>query len=368
MYRFISQALVAIAVMVVAGSNIAAQSSAPAPAGVSTTGLRFVVSGDSRNCGDVVVPAIAAGAARDGAAFYWHLGDLRALYDFDVDMVKRADRVASGKQLSIAEYQSTAWQDFIDNQAASFGSMPIFLGIGNHELVPPKTRADFMVQFADWLNSPPLREQRLKDDPQDRKLRTYFHWIQDGIDFYYLDNASPDQFDPAQVKWFESALKRAAGDPAVRTVVVGMHAVLPESLGYGHSMNDWPVGIDSGRRVYTDLLKFQGDTGKKVYLLASHSHFLMANVFNTPYWREHGGILPGWIVGTAGAFRYKLPPEAKDASEAKTNVYGYLLGTQQADGTLKFEFREIKEQDVPPAVISRMGAALVHDCFVDNHQ
>ena len=37
----------------------------------------FAVSGDSRNCGDVVMPGIAAGVIQSGAIFYWHLGDLR---------------------------------------------------------------------------------------------------------------------------------------------------------------------------------------------------------------------------------------------------------------------------------------------------
>src|SRR5882672_2273759 len=45
----------------------------------------FVVSGDSRNCGNVVMPAIAAGAEKNGAVFYWHLGDLRAIYTTDED-------------------------------------------------------------------------------------------------------------------------------------------------------------------------------------------------------------------------------------------------------------------------------------------
>src|SRR5438309_772095 len=42
---------------------------------------RFIVSGDSRNCGDVVVPTIAAhSSAYYQPSFYWHLGDLRAIY------------------------------------------------------------------------------------------------------------------------------------------------------------------------------------------------------------------------------------------------------------------------------------------------
>jgi hypothetical protein len=66
----------------------------------------FAVSGDSRNCGDVVMPAIAAGARANQAAFFWHLGDLRAINDFDEDFH------ALHPQASIAEYLSTAWLDF----------------------------------------------------------------------------------------------------------------------------------------------------------------------------------------------------------------------------------------------------------------
>jgi hypothetical protein len=35
----------------------------------------FAVSGDSRNCGDFVMPAIAAKVKGENDAFYWHLGD-----------------------------------------------------------------------------------------------------------------------------------------------------------------------------------------------------------------------------------------------------------------------------------------------------
>ena len=55
----------------------------------------FAVSGDSRNCGDVVMPAIAAGVHRDHAAFYWHLGDFRAINDFDQDYKQLATTAAS---------------------------------------------------------------------------------------------------------------------------------------------------------------------------------------------------------------------------------------------------------------------------------
>ncbi|HMJ07660.1 MAG TPA: hypothetical protein VK468_01565, partial [Pyrinomonadaceae bacterium] len=132
---------------------------------------KFAVSGDSRNCGDVVMPAIAADLARTNAGFYWHLGDLRAIYNFDEDIMMRP----GAKLPSIYEYESFAWQDMIESQINHF-KVPFYLGIGNHETASPKSRNDFLIQFADWLTMPVLREQRLKDDPNDHKLRAYFHW------------------------------------------------------------------------------------------------------------------------------------------------------------------------------------------------
>src|SRR5215472_9944194 len=131
---------------------------------------RFAVSGDSRNCGDVVMPAIARGVAADGARFYWHLGDFRALADFDEDMLGRT----SGGKLTVREYLNTAWDDFIQNQIVPFGNLPVFLGIGNHELESARNRGDYLTQFGDWLVTPVLQKQRLADDPKDHKLKTYY--------------------------------------------------------------------------------------------------------------------------------------------------------------------------------------------------
>ena len=94
----------------------------------------------------------------------------------------------------------------------------------------------------------------------------------------------------------------------------------------------------------------------------------MDGIFNTDYWRRNGGVLPGWIIGTAGAFRYALPPNAGDAKVAKTNVYGYLLATVNSDRTIDFRFRELEEKDIPSAVVTRFSQDFVHQCFIANHQ
>jgi len=323
---------------------------------------RFAVSGDARNCGDVVMPAIAQGVTADGARFYWHLGDFRALVEFDEDMVGRA---GAGK-LTVRSYLNTAWDDFIDSQLKPFGNLPVFLAIGNHELESARNRGDYVTQFGDWLVTPLLEKQRLADDPKDHKTKPYYHWIQGQIDFITLDNASHDQFSSAQVGWFEGLLKRAAANPEIKTVVVGMHAALPDSLSAGHSMNEWAEGIESGRRVYQDLLAFKSNTHKNVYLLASHSHFLMENIFNTYYILSHGGVLPGWIVGTAGAVRYRLPRESARAKIAKTDVYGYLLANVHPHATIDFSFRDVTQKDVPQTALQRFQAATVEQCFTGN--
>src|ERR1700745_1874595 len=131
----------------------------PANAQRSANGTwRFLVSGDSRNCGDVVMPGIAETAKKNQAAFYWHLGDLRLTTHYDEDIAHQPEHIA--KPLSITEYGNIEWPDYIESQIAPFGSIPFFLGIGNHETVPPyKTREEFLVQFADWLDSPVLRAQ-----------------------------------------------------------------------------------------------------------------------------------------------------------------------------------------------------------------
>src|SRR3954463_5290821 len=111
-----------------------AQSPTPAPA---ASPWNFVMAGDSRNCGDVVMPAIAAGAKKDGAAFYWHLGDYRAIYTFDEDMMQVSvlahEKDSKNPILQVQTYLQSAFQDAIDNQLKPFekAGIPVYAGIGN---------------------------------------------------------------------------------------------------------------------------------------------------------------------------------------------------------------------------------------------
>lgn len=310
------------------------------------------------------MPAIAEGVVKDHATFYWHLGDFRATYDFDADML--ASPEYRGQHLTIAEYQRLEWPDFISQQIEPFGDIPVFLGIGNHELVPPKSRADYVQQFADWLDSPVLHAQRLKDNRQDHELHSYYHWIQGGVEFISLDNASNDQFDDEQLAWIERTLKLDETNEEVRSVVVGMHDALPDSISAGHSMNESAQMEKSGRRVYQDLLAFRSKTKKHVYVLASHSHFFIEDVYNDACHSAPNSVLPGWIVGTAGAVRYRLPTNLGGAKQARTDVYGYILATVQPSGEIDFKFKEVRPDDIPSQVTDRYGSKQVQECFKDN--
>jgi hypothetical protein len=179
------------------------------------------------------------------------------------------------------------------------------------------------------------------------------------------DNASPDQFDDTQVSWIERTLARDETDGNVHTIVVGMHDALPDSISTGHGMNESAQMEISGRRIYRDLLAFRAKTNKYVYVLASHSHFLIEDVYNDACHQRPETLLRGWIIGTAGAIRYRLPANLAGAKQARTDVYGYPLGTVQSSGEIHFAFQEVQPANIPRLVRERYGKQ-VQACFEGN--
>jgi Calcineurin-like phosphoesterase len=338
---------------------------------------KFAVSGDSRNCGDVVMPAIARDVLRHNVAFYWHLGDFRKMYDLDEDIQHEPEH--RSQKMTLDQYRAAAWDDFIRRQIAPFGGLPVFLGIGNHELYKygfdkeEESHADFLTTFHRWLASPDLQAQRRRDN--DASVQAYYHWKKNGVDFINLDNSRDSGFEPAQLDWLTKRLEEDKADAKIHAVVVGMHRSLPNGISCDHSMNEG-TGTDSGRRAYAELLSVQNDAHKHVYILGSHSHFFMERIYETPYWKTRKSVLPGWIVGTAGAVRYLLPENWNDPGKpedllppdilAKTFTYGYLLATVHPSGEIDFEYREMTEDNVPAQVLDGFGKQFVDFCFLSN--
>ena len=216
-------------------------------------------------------------------------------------MVPPASLQLDTPHLNIVSYLTKAWPDFIEHQLRPFGRLEIFLGIGNHENIFPQTHEMYLKQFSSYVNSPRLRAQREQDQDAAGGPHTYFHWVMnDSIDFINLDNATGNAFDAAQMEWVRVRLAADGKNDSITTIVAGMHEALPGSQGASHSMCESPAGIANGREVYQLLFQLQ-QSGKKIYVLASHSHFIMDDVYRSAYWQDQ--VLPGWIVGTAGAVR-----------------------------------------------------------------
>jgi hypothetical protein len=321
----------------------------------------FAVSGDSRNCGDFVMPAIAARVKAENDVFYWHLGDFRWIMMADQDMEALEP---AGSRFSHAEYQERAWDDFLTHQAAAFGTLPVFLARGNHENVKPMTRDGYIAKFSSFLARPEIVAQRKADSTSAGPVAPWYHWTRDGVDFITLDNASKDEFSDTQLKWLRAVLDRdLAPHSGVRAIVAGMHEALPHSTSSNHAMDDWDLGLRSGEQVYSWFFNAQA-AGKHVYLIASHSHYYAPNIFATHYWKQQGKVVPGWIIGLAGAHRYKLPAETDRAS--RTGIYGYMQGAVHADGSIDFTLHELSENDLMQSKWPNAPLDAIHECFIHN--
>jgi hypothetical protein len=336
----------------------------------------FAVSGDSRDCGDLIMPKIAKSIVNNRnqspIEFYWHLGDFRRIFSIDCDIAKQTDpsfpcdKRPEG-ETATDDYLSNAWNDFKQNQMKPFkdGQIPVFLGIGNHELYNNLSRQKFRDEFKEWLTQEPLSSQRRADSGigiTSVDGDTYYHFIKNGVDFIYLDNAEVKEgykayFDPRQIAWLSRVLNSDRQNDSVKTIIVGMHAALPYSKSSSHAMDASCQGICSGLQVYDLLYRAQnlGDPvrgQKRVYILASHSHYFEENIFDTLEQRARGQVLPGWIIGTAGAEQYR--------NEIK---YGYLQVEVRSDGTINPTFRQVT-RDMPP--FDTGPESLTDFCFKQN--
>jgi hypothetical protein len=220
------------------------------------------VSGDSAHCGDVAMPMIAHGVADSEARFYWHLGD-------------------KGKD----------WPHFVEKQIKPFAPATVYLVIGAGDLIG-HNREEYRTFFHDWIDAPGVRETRAKENLLEAEPQTYYHWIQNGVDFIALDNATKDQSDAAQLRWLEKVLTRDANNQAIKSVVIGMHEALSRT-----------------GQIYQNLLKLRDQAHKNVYVLASHFNFPLDGRFNSEYWKTHDGVLSEWVVNTSiGYLMAKVEP------------------------------------------------------------
>ena len=102
-----------------------------------------------------------------------------------------------------------------------------------------------------------------------------------------------------------------------------------------------------------------------MYLIASHSHYYSPNIFDTAFWKQYSkSVVPGMIIGTAGAHRYALPKTATKG--AKTMIYGFMQGTVNADGAIDFALHELSEADLVEHKWPNAPVDAIHECYVHN--
>ena len=209
------------------------------------------MSGDSRNCGDIVMPAIASGVLASRSEFYWHLGDFRAIYAFDEDMVPPA---LIGTAAQTADHHHLR-----DHCLARFHRSPVrALWHTSHPAEPRESR-DHPARHARTIPAYNLPTGWIHLRCAHSACRTIRRIINCARTITgsiaisissRMDNAGPDKFDAAQLTWFHSVVDRAEKSPAIQTLVVGMHAALPGQLGrrpqheqLGAGQRDRPPGL-----------------------------------------------------------------------------------------------------------------------------
>ena len=363
--------LLAFAVMLFGvAATLAGGKVAPARQGVqqstpSGASWRFAVSGDSRNCGDVVMPAIAAGVARDQAAFYWHLGDFRAIYTFDEDIEHQPEHL--GKPLTISDYENLAWQDFIDSQLAPFGKLPVFLAMGNHEAVPPKTRerasaavcrlAEHAGDRAPAIAGRSARPSHEDLLPLDRARRGVLHAGQ--------RHARPVRPRPV-------ALVRARAGARLRRSQRGhdrgRHA---RGLAGQHRRVAQHAGFSGGNRERAARLcrlAAGAERGAQTRVRSRQPlAFLSWTAFSTRNTcGRTGACCPDGSSGRPGRCATFCRPTPKTPTRRKPTCTAICSPPSQPSGEIHFDFKKLAESDLQAAVGKRYQADFVHWCFAQN--
>ena len=147
---------------------------------------KFVVGGDSRNCGDVIMPVVAAGANSAGASFLLAPRGLPgALHDFDEDLPRRSARSPARSRWRSST--TSAARGTTSSRASSlpFGSIPVYPAIGKPRARRSQVAPGKFLSAVRGLVQCPAdpRAQRLKDNPKGPPAEVVHHWIQNGVDF-----------------------------------------------------------------------------------------------------------------------------------------------------------------------------------------
>ncbi len=256
-------------------------------------------------------------------------------------VINTGDLVSTGSQ-------EDQWQEFFDIEADLIRDTPLYVAIGNHEVVGHKAPKPFLRLFV-----PPLGSEAHP---------TYYSFDYSNVHFVVLDGFAATEasvecfflirgfgecFDKAQVAWLEADLKAAADNPAVDHVIVvtheGPYSSKPGRTGSGHMRALLPLFAES----------------KVSLILSGHDHYYEHGI--------SGNLIHYVITGGGGAPLYEtVGPDAPVAYPhdvlVSSSVYNFAritvdgerltVAAFEADGT------PIDEFEVTP----RPKCSTVSDC------
>lgn len=328
----------------------------------------FTAAGASADCGSAVMPAIAAASRAQHAAFHWHLGGFRHGSKVDKDALFLRVMQTPGGVPGILDYAGVAQGDVREHQIKLFAGERIYTTFGAPEEERPLTKYQFQITLREQFEYPELVAQRAADG--DRLANghglspPYYHWRERNVEFISIDTSSERWPEPAQQRWIERVVTRAIVDERIRTVVVATHEPLPHSRAL--EVDCPPRAVVERREGLYQTFARVAAAGKRIYLLSASQHYFLNDLYATPYWQsaEHGAVvLPGVMVGTAGAERMLAPGSPPDAAPGD---YGYLRAEVAADGEIRFAFVPLTRAELENAPGSDFEPGLGKACSEGN--
>ena len=131
-------------------------------------------------------------------------------------------------------------------------------------------------------------------------------------------------------------------------------------------MSESPRGDKSGREAYEALWHAHDAAHKHVYVLASHSHYYMDNIFETADWKDK--VLPAGSSAQPALNAISYRPKLRPRNTPRPMFMATSIATVAPDGAASFQFQRLSLDDLHAINGSRIPEPLVRWCYENNHQ
>jgi hypothetical protein len=248
-------------VFALVASALACAANAPHPVTGTPGGVRYIIGGDSRDDSAHVLPWAFKEAAARGATAFFFLGDMELTPSLD-EHFRRA--------------------------LPLLGPVAFYPALGNHEvrffggadIGHAQAEAAFKERFLDTPRTPVHSSLPGKV--------VYSVTLAGGVHWVALDNVSQKGFGKDQLAWLDADLANARQNPAIRSIIVGMHKPLAHNGITTHSMD-------------SDGSEAVGESDAAAQLLEKYNVSLIVASHLHAFIELKTGVIPTYITGGLGA-------------------------------------------------------------------